>query len=164
MIVMWDTSALISLVDKNRANHETAKNCYRKLLEHDELQIVSSIAISEYAVQADASLLLQNLEFCIQEFNLNHALTAANLKKTTLGEKDLRSLENTRNVVVNDTQLIGQAHAENVEVILTEDASTFCKTVAKLRDKGVITLKAILLNDNPLQYFGYTHTQGELDL
>ena len=164
MIVMWDTSALISLVDKNRANHEIAKKCYCKLLEHDEVQLVSSIAISEYAVQADASALLQNLEFCIQEFNLNHALTAAKLKKITLDEKDLRSRENTRNVVVNDTQLIGQAHAENVEVILTEDASTFCKTVAKLRDKGVICLKAILLNDNPLQYFGYTHIQGELDL
>lgn len=164
MIVMWDTSALISLVDKKRANHEIAENCYRKLLEHDELQLVSSIALSEYAVQAAPSSLLQNLDFCIQEFNLNHALTAAKFKKITMEEKDLRSQENTRKVIVNDTQLIGQAHAENVEVILTEDASTFYKTVAKLRDKGVITLKAVLLNDNPLQYFAYAHTQGEFDL
>lgn len=163
MIILWDSSALISLLDSKRAFHETAKECYRRFLEKDELQLISTIAISELAVKNDPQPLLK-LNFQMLDFNICHATAAADLKKETLDNDMLRDQDNTRVVIINDMQLIGQAHVEQVNYILTEDEKTLYKTVEFLRDKAVVTVKAILLRNSPLAAMGYDCVQATLGI
>ena len=98
------------------------------------------------------------------DFNICHATAAADLKKETLDNDMLRDQDNTRVVIINDMQLIGQAHVEQVNYILTEDEKTLYKTVEFLRDKAVVTVKAILLRDSPLAAMGYDCVQATLGI
>lgn len=164
MTILWDSSALISLLDETRSTHEAALECYWRLREEGELQIISSIAISELAVKNNPEPIFLEFGFQVQDFNIRHAIEAANVKKITMVDKQLRSEQNTRAVIVNDSQIIGQALAEQVDYILTEDQNTFCKTVSKLHSKLGMSLQALLLSDDPLGKIGYTQRLLPLDI
>lgn len=57
---LLDTSYLITLVNKNRANHVVAASYYRHMLIHKVRMYVSTIAISEFAVKQNPSELPLN--------------------------------------------------------------------------------------------------------
>lgn len=155
MIIMWDTSALISLFDDGRPSHDVAKKCYVRFVEADECQFVSTIALAEFALRNDPRFILKNRYFQVQDFNVNHALKSAAFKRLTLDPK-IRDDINKREVIVNDTQIIGQAHVEQVDYILTEDKRTFKRTVDALRDSNAVTMQALLLCEDPLAAVGYS--------
>lgn len=147
MNVMFDTGFLISLVDANRKNHQTALKYLRAINAHGHSILLSPLAIAEYSVKADPQPLFDMGLFEIPSFNLRHALTAARFRKNTHADQTLRDVSNTRAVIVNDTQIIAQASVENVQYIFTEDQNTFCKTVNKLREAGLSSCVAIPLSE-----------------
>lgn len=140
--VLLDTSFLISLVDGNRPNHSTAAQYYRMMLDQQCPMYFSAIVAAEFAIgQPITDLPLKNFR-CIP-FNIPHSTEAARLWNT-LGKHDTGD---NRAVVRDDIKLMAQAAHESIPFILTEDASTLYKYCERLREEGVLRVKAIKLVD-----------------
>ena len=140
--VLLDTSFLISLVDGNRPNHSTAALYYRMMLEQQSPMFFSAIVAAEFAIkQPITDLPLKNFR-CIP-FNIPHSTEAARLWNA-LGKHDGGD---NRAVVRDDIKLMAQAAHESIPFILTEDASTLYKYCERLRDAGVLRVRALKLAD-----------------
>ena len=140
--VLLDTSFLISLVDGNRPNHSIAVQYYRMMLEQQSPMFFSAIVAAEFAIkQPITDLPLKNFR-CIP-FNITHSIEAARLWNA-LGKHDGGD---NRAVVRDDIKLMAQAAHESISFILTEDASTLYKYCERLRDAGVLRVRAIKLVD-----------------
>jgi hypothetical protein len=140
--VLLDTSFLISLVNANRSNHQTAVQYYRYMLQNSIPMYFSAIVATEFGIkQAIADLPLNN--FRPIHFNVPHGQEAANLWNS-LGQRDAGD---ARAVVRDDVKLMAQASHERIGFILTEDASTLHKYCERLRAKGHIQTRAIKLED-----------------
>lgn len=107
--VLLDTSFLISLVDRNRANHDTAVQYYRLLLQQQSPLYFSAIVAAELSIkQPITDFPLKN--FRQIPFNIPHAIEAARIWNL-LGGHD--SGDN-RSVVRDDVKLMAQALHEKV--------------------------------------------------
>jgi hypothetical protein len=140
--VLLDTSFLISLVDGKRPNHPTATQYYRMMLEQQIPMFFSAIVAAEFAIkQPITDLPLKNFR-CIP-FNIPHSTEAARLWNA-LGKRDGGD---DRAVVRDDIKLMAQAVHESIPFILTEDVSTLYKYCDRLRDAGILPVRAIKLVD-----------------
>lgn len=165
MKVMFDTSALITLSDVSRPNHAEAQRCYDALVGENALMITSAIAVSEYGVKGNVQDILGLQSIVVQDFNVLHAEIAASFKRYTMtvASGTIRTECNTRAIVTNDTQILAQAHVEDVDYILTEDERTFARTANALKDANLMSAEVILLRDNPVHAMGLMK-QSTLDL
>lgn len=139
--VLLDTSYLISLVDKSRANHETAAQYYRLMLEDQVPMYFSAIAAAEFSIkQPITDLPLKN--FRPIPFNVPHAQVAGRLWN------QLRSRDDgaQRHVARDDLKLIAQACHDQIPFILTEDASTLHRYCERLNASGDCRTRAVVLN------------------
>lgn len=155
--VLLDTSFLISLVDRNRPNHEVAARYYKLSLEQQYPLYFSAIVATEFAIkQPITDLPLKN--FRAIPFNIPHSIEAARIWNL-LGRHD--SSDN-RAVVRDDVKLMAQASHEAIPFILTEDAATLYKYCERLRVSGGLNIRAIKLVDsfNP----GAFRLDGQKDL
>ncbi|TAL95796.1 MAG: PIN domain-containing protein, partial [Rhodanobacter sp.] len=140
--VLLDTSFLISLVSEHRTHHATATQYYRHLLKNNVPMYFSAIVAAEFGIkQAITDLPLGN--FRILEFNVPHGKEAAKLWNA-LGQ---RGAEDNRAVVRDDVKLLAQASHEDIDLILTEDASTLHKYCERLRSSGYLQTRAITLKN-----------------
>ena len=140
--VLLDTSFLISLVDGIRPNHSIAAQYYRLMLEQQSPMYFSAIVAAEFAIrQPITDLPLKNFR-CIP-FNIPHSNESARLWNA-LGKHDDGD---NRAVVRDDVKLMAQAAHESIPFIMTEDASTLYKYSERLRDLGVLRVRAIKLVD-----------------
>ncbi|HLM54389.1 MAG TPA: hypothetical protein VK325_12565 [Pseudoxanthomonas sp.] len=138
--VLLDTSFLITLVDANRSNHSIARRYYQYLLRTTVPMRLSAIVAAEFAIkQPITDLPLGN--FRPLDFNLTHGQQAANLWNA-LGQRDA---DDARAVVRDDVKLLAQASREQIDCVLTEDASTLQKYCERLRSAGYIKTRAIVL-------------------
>lgn len=139
--VLLDTSFLISLVDANRPNHPAAALYYRSMLDQQCPMYFSAIVAAEFAIgQPITDLPLKN--FRPIPFNIPHSVEAARLWNALN-----RDSGDNRAVVRDDIKLMAQAAHESIPFILTEDASTLYKYCERLRDAGVLRVRAIKLVD-----------------
>lgn len=140
--VLLDTSFLISLVDKNRANHDVAAQYYKFLIEQQIPLYFSVIVAAEIAIkQPITDFPLKN--FRILPFNITHSIEAARIWNL-LGGHDAGD---NRAVVRDDVKIIAQAIRQEIPFILTEDASTFYKYCERLRTTHSLNIRAIKLVD-----------------
>jgi hypothetical protein len=140
--VLLDTSFLISLVDRNRTNHNIAVQYYKLLLEQQSPLYFSAIVAAEISIkQPITDFPLKNFRHI--PFNIPHSIEAARIWNL-LGGHD--SGDN-RSVVRDDVKLMGQALHEDIPFILTEDASTLYKYCERLRDSHKLNIRAIKLAD-----------------
>lgn len=138
--ILLDTSFLISLVDRNRPNHDTATHYYKFSLEQQIPLFFSAIVAAEFAIkQSIEDLPLKN--FRTIPFNIPHSKEAARIWNL-LGRID--SGDN-RAVVRDDVKLMAQASHEAIPFILTEDAATLYKYCERLRISGKLNIRAIEL-------------------
>jgi predicted nucleic acid-binding protein len=152
VMVLLDTSFLISLVDNRRHNHIIAAQYYRLLLERQVPMFFSAIVAAEIAIkQPITELPLKN--FRVMPFNIPHSIEAARIWNL-LGSHDAGD---TRAVVRDDVKLMAQAAHEKIPFILTEDASTLFKYCERLNKAGKLSIKAVKLVD------GYHPTELNLD-
>lgn len=163
MIVMLDTGALITLASETRAFHHEMCQCVEFLATKGHRMLVSPLALSEYGVKASISELLAPNLFEVPDFNIRHAQVAARLKALSSHIEDLRDEHNKRAVVYNDLQIMAQAHVEEVNIIITGDKHTFCKTAKKFFDDGEIKCKPVMIDESMLGNIGFTE-QMELKL
>lgn len=140
--VLLDTSFLISLVDKNRKNHDVAAQYYKFLIEQQIPLYFSVIVAAEIAIkQPITDFPLKN--FRILPFNITHSIEAARIWNL-LGGHDAGD---NRAVVRDDVKIIAQAILDNIPFILTEDVSTFYKYCERLRTSHSLNVRAVKLVD-----------------
>jgi len=141
--VILDTGFLISLINKERPEHEAAKAYYKYFLENEFLLLVPTIVVSEFSIkQPFDDLPLHN--FTILPFNYGDAVSCGELnafyyrKKLKAGQRD---------AVKDDFKIIAQAKEQNAAYLITEDASSMKPYCEELRQEGKIDFSVIPLSD-----------------
>ena len=140
--VLLDTSFLISLVDRNRPNHEIAAQYYKLLLQQQSPLYFSAIVAAELSIKQPITDFPLKI-FRQIPFNIPHAIEAAHLWNLLGGHDN----GDNRSVVRDDVKLMAQALHEDIPFILTEDVSTLYKYCERLRALHKLNIRAIKLAD-----------------
>lgn len=139
--VLLDTSFLITFSVPERPHHEIARQYFRECIRQQVPMYLSTIAISEFQVrQSINDLPLRN--FIVLPFNIDHAMRCG-----VLVAQHPRDDGDDRVRVKDDFKLIAQCECEQITHVLSEDASTLVKYLARAQPDGVATTRAILLKD-----------------
>lgn len=152
---LLDTSFLISFADPARPHHQVAQRYYRECIHRQVPMFLSTIAISEFQVrQAINDLPLRN--FVILPFNIDHAMACGLLLRGVV-----RDAADDRARVKDDFKLIAQCRCESITHLLSEDAGTLAKYVARLQAEQRNVTHAVLLKDG-FDPRWFDHGQGQL--
>jgi predicted nucleic acid-binding protein len=139
--VLLDTSFLITLADRNRSHHETARRYWRYFLESHVPMFLSTIVVSEFCIKQEIPP--DMLRCCVVlPFNWDDALRAAKLDW-----KRLRPAGVERDALKDDIKIIAQAGRVDAEFVVTDDADSFFRYCRTFRAVGEIQFKAIKLVD-----------------
>lgn len=139
--VLLDTSFLISLSDPARPHHKAALLYYHECVQRQIPMYLSSIVIAEFQVkQAINDLPLRN--FVVLPFNIDHAMKCGLIIRNLA-----RDPEDDRVRVKDDFKLLAQCDCEAISHLISEDASTLAKYIARARKAGSTETKAVLLRD-----------------
>lgn len=144
--LLVDTSYLISFADPSRRHHRAPVQWFRHGVEHGLVLELSTLVAAEFEVgQPITDLPLQN--FHILPFNLPHARKAAALLKALRSELIRRDVADRRDCVINDLKILGQAVAEGIDFVLTEDENTLAKFARRLEAGGHSSTRILLLKN-----------------
>jgi hypothetical protein len=117
---------------------------------------LSTIAISEFQVrQAINDLPLRN--FVVLPFNVDHAMACGLLLRATN-----RDAADDRVRIKDDFKLIAQCQCDGITHLLSEDAGTLAKYVARLSGQGPGATKVVLLKDG-FEAAWFENGQSRLD-
>jgi len=141
--VVLDTGFLISLVKKDRSEHEAAKTYYKYFLENGFMLLVPTIVVSEFSIkQPFEELPLHN--FTILPFNYGEAVCCGELnafyyrKKLKVGQRD---------AVKDDFKIIAQTKEQDASFLITEDATSMKLYCEELKKNGKINFSVIPLSE-----------------
>jgi hypothetical protein len=139
--VLLDTSFLISFANPQRPHHAAAMQYFRERVRRQVPMVLSTIVISEFQVrEAINDLPLRN--FAVLPFNVDHAMRCGILMRQWP-----RDAGDDRVRVKDDLKLIAQCDCEGISHLLTEDASTLVKYLARAQTTAAPGTRAILLKD-----------------
>ncbi len=128
--ILVDTNFLISLVNKEDANHENAKNYFKKIIEDGGVLYISSIVWSELHKNRECIFeIIHNFKFSIFR-----RLDAE--KVWEIFDKDEFSKSVAKSGLKDDYKIIAQALSQNFDAVLTADVN-FAK-IAKNKSLEVI--------------------------
>jgi hypothetical protein len=147
--ILLDTCFFITCLSPSQPHHKTADAYLKYFLKQNTPLILSTLVAGEFAVKQPINdLPLAHLN--ILPFNFIHAIKAAELRKilNPPGSKDSRS------VIINDINILGQVAQERIPFILSEDEKTLSRFAVRLRAAKQIETKVVLLRDgfNPEQF------------
>jgi predicted nucleic acid-binding protein len=143
--VSLDTSFLITFADPGRMHHAVALEYFRHCLTQRIPMWLSTVAAGEFEVKQPVSdLPLQN--FRIQPYNLPHAIRAAALLRA-VREDSASPVEDRRPIIINDLKILAQAEDDGIPVILTEDRNTLSRLTDRLRERGQVNVRVLLLSE-----------------
>ena len=138
---LLDTSFLITLAGRDRANHQAAKRYWKHFLENQVPLYLSTIVVSEFSVKQ--VLGPEILRHCVVlPFNYQDALKSAELHKLRYAAAGL-----SRDALKDDLKLIAQAQLAGAEFLVTDDSDTMFKFVQHLTAAAAVSVKAIKLQD-----------------
>jgi hypothetical protein len=143
-MAVLDTGFLISLIDRNRQHHKTAKSYYKYFLEHQVVMLLPTVVIAEFSIiQPITDLPLRN--FRVLPFNLPEAVKCAELNAHYYRQV----LGNTgqRDAVKDDFKIIAQAVVQQARLLLTEDKSTLGPYCDRLLADKKISFRVVNLAD-----------------
>jgi predicted nucleic acid-binding protein len=139
--VLLDTSFLITLSDPARERHDVALRYYKECISRHVPMMLSSVVISEFHVRQSVNdLELRN--FIVLPFNVDHAMSCGLLLREMLANRE-HAEDRVR--VKDDMKLAAQCQCEGISHILTEDANTLVRYVARFRDVGRMSTQTVLL-------------------
>jgi predicted nucleic acid-binding protein len=139
--VLLDTSFLITLSDPARERHDVALRYYKECISRHVPMMLSSVVISEFHVRQSVNdLELRN--FIVLPFNVDHAMSCGLLLREMLANRE-HAEDRVR--VKDDMKLAAQCQCEGISHILTEDANTLVRYVARFRDLGRMSTQTVLL-------------------
>lgn len=139
--VLLDTSFLITLADRNRSNHETAKRYWKFFLESQTPIYLSTIVISEFELKQpiDHSI----LRSCII-LPFNHADA---VKSAQLNFAKYKAEAANRDALKDDFKIVAQAEVQGAAFLVTDDVETLFKICSRLKAAGAVSFSAIKLVD-----------------
>lgn len=141
-MAVLDTGFLISLVDRNRLCHQTARSYYRYFLEHGVIMLLPTVVASEFSiVQRVTDLPLRN--FRVLPFNFLDALKCAELNAHYY-RQHLGNI-GQRDSVKDDFKIIAQAVVQQARLLVTEDETTICKYCDRLKVDMKIQFRVVKL-------------------
>jgi len=121
--VLLDTSFLITLHDKTRANHETAARYFQHWIPRKVTLYASTIVVAEYSAKGEISeVILRHLH--VLPFNYSHAVRAGQLVAMQLSAKESLTFPKTddpRDAVKDDIKLFAQTHVTKSTLLATDD-------------------------------------------
>jgi len=139
--VLLDTSFLITLADKSRKHHETARRYWRHFLENQIPIFLSTIVVSEFCIKQEIPP--EILRCCVLlPFNWDDAERAAKMDW-----QRLRPAAVERQALKDDVKIIAQAVGVDAEFVITDDAESFYRYCSGLKAAGDVHFKAIKLQD-----------------
>lgn len=142
--VLIDTSFLITLADDTRANHEVAKKYYKDFIRRGITMYLSTIVISEFQQMQPVTDLMVSGNYMPLPFNFEDAIKTAEVA-FNLGGTDRRG--ESRSNCKDDIKLIGQAEANGISLIITDDSGTLFRFCDKLHKASIVKVKPIKLDD-----------------
>ena len=138
---LLDTSFLITLAGANRSNHQAARRYWKHFLENQTPLFLSTIVVSEFSVKQTIGP--EILRHCVVlPFNYQDALKSAELHKNRYAASGA-----SRDALKDDLKLIAQAEIAQAEFLVTDDSDTMFKFIEHLRAAGVVSIRAIKLED-----------------
>ncbi len=156
--VVLDTGFLISLVDKERSEHETAKAYYRFFLENGFMLMVPTIVVAEFSIkQSFEDLPLHN--FTILPFNYGDAVTCGELNAFYYRQQ-LKAGQ--RDAVKDDFKIIAQTKEQAAAFLITEDASSMKPYCEELKKEGRIEFDVVPLSEGFDVSYVNGHGQREM--
>ncbi len=139
--VLLDTSFLITFASPDRPHHDAARHYFRECVQRQIPMYLSAIVISEFQVRQPINdLPLRN--FVVLPFNVDHAMRCGILVRQLA-----RDMADDRVRVKDDFKLIAQCDCEGISHVLSEDASTLVKYIARAQAPAVPATRSILLKD-----------------
>lgn len=140
--VLLDTGFLISFVDPTRKHHAVAVQYFKFFAGESIPMFLSTIAAAEFHQKQPVTDLpldvIQTLPF-----NLIDAMRAAELDFTLFkGSPDV-----TRDALKDDFKLLGQAKANDIAFVITEDGRSLYKFCGELRAQHALSARAVKLED-----------------
>ncbi|MCB1104694.1 MAG: hypothetical protein KDK74_08190 [Cephaloticoccus sp.] len=140
--MLLDTSFLISFVDPTRKHHAVAVQFFKFFASEGIPLFLSTIAAAEFHqkqpvgdLPLDAMLVLP--------FNLSDAMRAAELD--WVRHKGAEGVP--RDALKDDFKLLGQAKANDLAYVITEDATSLHKFCMELNQTRKLSTRAIKLED-----------------
>jgi predicted nucleic acid-binding protein len=139
--VLLDTSFLITLADKGRDHHDTARRYWRYFLENQIPIYLSTIVVSEFCVKQEIPP--EILKCCVVlPFNWDDALYAAKLDW-----KKVRPTGVKREALKDDVKIIAQGVKVDTEFVITDDGKSFHKFCEVFKQAGQVGFTAIKLEE-----------------
>lgn len=140
--VLLDTSFLISFVDPTRGNHQVALRYFRHFVDEGIPMFLSTIVASEFQLGQPVEDLPLDAIIPLP-FNLEDAIAAGSLDFTAhKGEAGTQ-----RDALKDDFKILGQAKAQDIAFVITEDARTLYRYAIRLRAMRRLSTQAIKLVD-----------------
>ena len=140
--VLLDTRFLITLADKNRPHHETARRYWKHFLDNQIPIFLSTIVVSEFCVKQEIPP--DMLRCCVVlPFNWDDAQGAAKLDWKRLQPTDVK-----RDALKDDIKIIAQAARIDAEFVITDDTESFYRFCNTFKDAGEVRFKTIKLDDD----------------
>lgn len=138
--VFLDTSFFIRLTDSTDKDHANTRAYLEYFLRTSDVICLSTIVAAEYGIGDSIDHLPMALsKVRIVPFNLIHARKAAEFARTTYAAKKKGAIQVGKRIVIpNDTKILAQAEAEQVDYFLGRDDN--CETVCNyLKGEGLIS-------------------------
>ena len=140
--VLLDTSFLITFATPTRQHHAVALQYFRFFVAEGLPMFVSTVAASEFHLRQPVTDLPLDA-MIVLPFNLTDAIRAAELDFTLY--KGAAGV--TRDALKDDFKLLGQAKANDIAFLITEDDKSLYRFSQELRAKRQLTTRAIKLVD-----------------
>lgn len=140
--ILLDTSFLIRLTNENEPLHLTAKAYFDAANKANIPLHLSALVVAEFEVKHPLSTDIRDA-LIPAPFDYIDGKRAA-LFQREVGERDPGD---SRAILRIDTLLMAQAHRRNLGAILTSDKNTLAKYLARLREKNLTNVHAIVLSD-----------------
>ena len=156
MIVLLDACFVINLLVEGNTFHKNALEFFTRFSkDSDVLMKMSTIAVSEYAIKGDTSLIPHNIQ--LLAFNYTHAILAGRFGSVSAKCRATEIDKSNRAIVLSDSKMFAQAEVEHIDYFITADKEA-CKVYNWLKDENLVSFKVIDITTTP-----YNEFFGEID-
>lgn len=151
--ILLDACFLIGLLDETSKHHKSSYDFFvRFCSDKDVILKMSTIAVSEFSVRADANIIPTNIQ--LLPFNYSHAIKAGEFGRVVSKCRKEASDGSDRAIVLNDSKMFAQAEVEHFDCFVTTDSNA-SKAYGYLQQNGLASFEFLdVSNVSCSQYFG----------
>jgi len=151
--ILLDACFLIGLLDQDSIHHKNAYDFFVRFSSDGNVILkVSTIAISEFSVRADAKLIPANVQ--ILPFNYAHAVKAGEFGSVVSKCRKDANDGSSRSIVLNDSKMFAQAEVEHFDYFVSTDTNAL-KAYDHLKNKGLANFEFLDVSKvSCCEYFG----------